>query len=259
MTDFSEVFKNKLRKKAEELDYSNSSNFLDVISEELKVEHENNKLFQFRNSLAKTIKETKEKVIASDISLFDNIEYEIIPPSSNIITEEYFQEIIEEPKEVDFISSVVESISKEETVKNIREKTDLFNQPNVKEVDPTVKAIQSKVKYIEDWVSKISIAGPGGGSADAISLSYPITEVDSDYTMNRKDFCLLVNPSVKTYINLPPAYDERKVIIKDVSGHAHLTPIHINGTIDGDINGAEIRVKYASLQLIYKNNSWWII
>jgi len=164
MTDFSVVFKNKLKKKAEELEYSSSSNFLDAISEELKVEQENNKVFQFKNSLAKTIKETKEKVSESDLSLFENIEYEIITPEKLI--EETPLEIINDQKESDFISNIVESISKEENNKQIREKTDLFNQPNAKEVDPTIKAIQSKVKYIEDWVSKISIAGPGSGEVN---------------------------------------------------------------------------------------------
>ena len=79
MSDFSDVFKNKLKKRTEELDYSSSSNFLEQISEELKFEIENNKVLQFKKSLNKTIKETKEKVSESTFPLFENIEYEILP------------------------------------------------------------------------------------------------------------------------------------------------------------------------------------
>lgn len=164
MSDFSDVFKNKLKKRTEELDYSSSSNFLEQISEELKFEIENNKVLQFKKSLNKTIKETKEKVSESTFPLFENIEYEIIP--SAIEEETPIQEVTEEKETPDFISSVVESISKEETNKFIKEKTDLFNQPNNTLIDPTIKAIQTKVKYIEDWVSKISIAGPGSGEVN---------------------------------------------------------------------------------------------
>jgi hypothetical protein len=259
MSDFSEVFKNKLKKKAEELEYSNSSTFLDQISEELKAEIENNKVLQFKKSLLEQRKETTK--LNLQIGLFDLLEQ----TSQEIQKEqkEIIEEVVEEPvtifEHIDLISATIDSINKEEKIKSVKEHTDLFNQPNSIKSDPSIKVLQDKLKFLEDWVSKISMTGPGGGASDAITLSYPIKEVNSDYTMNRKDYCLLVNPSVKTYINLPPAHDERRVIIKDISGHAHLTPIHINGMIDGDINGAEIRVKYASLQLIYKNNSWWIV
>ncbi len=260
MSELSEVFKNQLRKKSEELDYPSSSNFLNLISEELKTEQENDKLFQFKKKLSQSSKVTKDKISENLIDIFSGIssEPENIPVIQNEIIEE-IESKIPQILEEDFISNIVNTITKEELNKPVQENINLFSQPEIQKTDSSIKALQDKVKMLEEWLSKISMTGPGGGAGDAISLTYPITEVDSDYTMNRKDYCLLVNPSVKTYINLPPAYDERRVIIKDISGHANLTPIHINGTIDGDVNGAEIRVKFAALQLIYKNNSWWII
>jgi hypothetical protein len=43
---------------------------------------------------------------------------------------------------------------------------DLFNQPNLPKVAPEVKALTDRLKYLEDWVTKISMAGPGGGEVN---------------------------------------------------------------------------------------------
>lgn len=41
-----------------------------------------------------------------------------------------------------------------------------FQQPDVPRVDPTFKAIQDKLKFLEQWVGKISVSGPGGGEVN---------------------------------------------------------------------------------------------
>lgn len=264
--DFKESFKKNLKSVKEGLEFSsNPSSLFEGLSSELGSEIESNKVLKFKKSLRESVKGLK--VNRKPFDLFDEL------PKEATAIELIREDTIEEIEYLDLepivninqnlILNAVESITKEESSKPkeevITEYTNLFSQPNSKLETTEIKLLQKKLKFLEDWVTKISMTGPGGGAGDAVSLSYPVTIVDSDYTMNRKDYCLLVDPSVKTYINLPPAYDERRIIIKDISGHAHLTPIHINGTIDNDSNGAEIRVKYASLQLIYKNDSWWII
>jgi hypothetical protein len=295
MSDFSDVFKNKLKKKTEELDYSSSSNFLEQISEELKTEIENNKVLQFKKSLAKTSKETKQKILESEVNIFSSFE------SVEIIKNETVEPLIEEvvfptekqtePKQ-DFISSVVNSITKEETNK-IKEHTDLFNQPNVKLVDPTVKSLQDKLKFLEDWVSKISMAGPGGGEVnfrylDDVNsgsigenkyLTYNqdnrkfyfdyitnntivnnTTFVTSNtYSLVSTDYYVGVNSPEATTIFLQTTAQEGKIIvIKDESGNCSINPISVVGNVDNDIGGFILKIDNGAIQMVYRNG-WRII
>jgi len=295
MSDFSDVFKNKLKKKTEELDYSSSSNFLEQISEELKTEIENNKVLQFKKSLAKTSKETKQKILESEVNIFSSFE------SVEIIKNETVEPLIEEvvfptekqtePKQ-DFISSVVNSITKEETNK-IKEHTDLFNQPNVKLVDPTVKSLQDKLKFLEDWVSKISMAGPGGGEVnfrylDDVNsgsigenkyLTYNqdnrkfyfdyitnntivnnTTVVTSNtYSLVSTDYYVGVNSPEATTIFLQTTAQEGKIIvIKDESGNCSINPISVVGNVDNDIGGFILKIDNGAIQMVYRNG-WRII
>jgi hypothetical protein len=295
MSDFSDVFKNKLKKKTEELDYSNSSNFLEQISEELKTEIENNKVLQFKKSLAKTSKETKQKILESEVNIFSSFE------SVEIIKNETVEPLIEEvvfpvekqtePKQ-DFISSVVNSITKEETNK-IKEHTDLFNQPNVKLVDTTVKSLQDKLKFLEDWVSKISMAGPGGGEVnfrylDDVNsgsigenkyLTYNqdnrkfyfdyitnntivnnTTFVTSNtYSLVSTDYYVGVNSPEATTIFLQTTAQEGKIIvIKDESGNCSTNPISVVGNVDNDIGGFILKIDNGAVQMVYRNG-WRII
>ena len=75
-----------------------------------------------------------------------------------IINEPIFEEkeVIQEP--VDLVTRAVESITK------VAETTNLFSTTPVEKTSPNFKAIQDKLKYLEQWVSKISMTGPGSGS-----------------------------------------------------------------------------------------------
>jgi hypothetical protein len=295
MSDFSDVFKNKLKKKTEELDYSNSSNFLEQISEELKTEIENNKVLQFKKSLAKTSKETKQKILESEVNIFSSFE------SVEIIKNETVEPLIEEvvfpvekqtePKQ-DFISSVVNSITKEETNK-IKEHTDLFNQPNVKLVDTTVKSLQDKLKFLEDWVSKISMAGPGGGEVnfrylddvnsgsigenkyltynqdnrkfyfDYITSNTIVNNTtfvtSNTYSLVSTDYYVGVNSPESTTIFLQTtAQDGKIIVIKDESGNCSINPISVVGNVDNDIGGFILKIDNGAVQMVYRNG-WRII
>lgn len=138
-----------------------------------------------------------------------------------------------------------------------------FQQPNPDKVDPSIKAIQDKLKFLEQAIGKIAVTGPGSGAGDVYSLDFPTKQVTGDYQIGRKDYYIGVNCDVKSYITLPTTgknlKDGRLIVIKDESGHAQLTPIKIIGTIDNDVNGAEIRINNGALQLIYRNGSWRVI
>lgn len=135
-----------------------------------------------------------------------------------------------------------------------------FQQPDPPKVDPNIKDVQNKLKFLEQAIGRIAALGPGSGAAEIYNLDMPAKSVTGDYAMGRKDYYVGVNANVKTYITLPTENVKtgRVVVVKDESGHAQLTPIKINGTIDNDPNGAEIRVNNAAVQFIYRDG-WRII
>jgi hypothetical protein len=125
------------------------------------------------------------------------------------------------------------------------------------------KDLEREIKYLREWVSRIAATGPGGGAAEIYNLDIPARSVTTDYTIGRKDYYIGVSSTVKTYITLPSigsnVKEGRVVVIKDESGHAQLTPIKIVGTVDNDVNGAEIRINNGAVQLVYHNGCWRII
>lgn len=176
--------------------------------------------------------------------------------------------VIKTEEEV-FIDTVVQSITKEEKEKpkvdTIPENyTNLLTNPEVVKIDPIMKAVQAKLKMLEEWISKISMTGPGGGSGSILDIDKPTRTVTSDYTLTRKDYYVGVNCPTECFITLPlpsggnNVYDGRIVIIKDESGNCQNAPIHILGNIDNDDGGAIVQVNNAALQLLY-NNGWKIV
>jgi len=290
MSDFSEAFKNKLRKKAEGLEVSNPSNFLTQISEELKHEQENDKVFQFKKSLSKSLQETKQKVSENTVSIFEE--------QVSILTEEIVLPEIEKVEPIqqiqeDYITTIVNSITKEELNKSVQEHTDLFNQPNSKKPDPNIKALQAKLKMLEDWVSKISMAGPGGGEVnfrylddvnsgsigenkyltynqdnrkfyfDYITSNTIVnntTVVTSNtYSLVSTDYYVVVNSPESTTIFLQTtAQDGKIIVIKDESGNCSINPISVVGNVDNDIGGFILKIDNGAVQMVYRNG-WRII
>ena len=84
---------------------------------------------------------------------------EVVQDIAELKQEEVKQEEIkEEPVEKDLIAQAVDSITK------VAENTNLFDTPEPDKVSPNFKAIQAKLKSLEQWVAKISTAGSGSGS-----------------------------------------------------------------------------------------------
>ncbi len=79
------------------------------------------------------------------------------------------------------------------------------------------------------------------------------------YVVTDSDYYIGVNVNERSTIILPSEPDSgRMVIIKDESGNAQLYPIKIDGNVDNDPGGAEIRINNGGVQLIYRNG-WRIV
>jgi len=89
---------------------------------------------------------------------------------------------------------------------------------------------------------------------------YSTTIVNSNtYVVANSDYYIGVNNASYTTITLPSTpVSGRMVIIKDESGNAQLYPIKLDGNVDNDPGGAEIRINNGGVQLIYRNG-WRIV
>lgn len=277
--------------------------FYNTIEEDIKKESdvvieeptEEDSILKIKSSLNESLKKIKSKV-EFDSSIFDSIKIEkqeIIPVVEELI-------ISEEPKievsKLDLIQAASNSITKEESVKSdaIPENyVNFFKEPNAPKVDPNIKAIQNRVKFLEDWLTKVSMAGPGSGEvnfkylddvdtsaqSNTTFLTYnpdtkkyvfepvvtgeiqnkTITITTNTYTILLDDYYVGVDVPSPTTITLPNALKNgRIVIIKDESGHCSQNPISVSGTIDNDSGGFILKVDNGGVQMIY-NNGWRII
>ncbi|CAB5221753.1 hypothetical protein UFOVP242_57 [uncultured Caudovirales phage] len=71
----------------------------------------------------------------------------------------------EAPKEKTLIDKVSEFITKE-----LKSEENSYQQPEVPPTAQNFKEVTRKVKFLEEWVSKISLAGPGGGAVNLKDL-----------------------------------------------------------------------------------------
>jgi len=178
---------------------------------------------------------------------------------------------------------VVEKVVKEES----------FQQPNPPEVDANIKAIQLKLKFLEQAIGKIAATGPGGGEVnlrylddvaretiadgrwlkyDAASKKFVFDEINpfevventtevttSTYTVTSTDFYIGVNYAGPVTITLPASANSgRMLIIKDEDGDAETNPITVLGTVDNDAGGFIIQINNGAIQLLYRNG-WRIV
>lgn len=116
----------------------------------------------FLSELAKA-KTEKEKTVVENPEYvpIPEIVEEVVPEPEKIVEEPVVEEVkVEEPPkpEETIISKTVKTINK------ISENTNLLSTTPVDKADPNFKAIQDKLKFLEQWIGKISAAGPGSGS-----------------------------------------------------------------------------------------------
>jgi hypothetical protein len=138
---------------------------------------------------------------------------------------------------------------------------DSYQQPDPLVVAPDIDAITKKLRFLEQWISKVSMAGPGGGAGDSVSLTnYTTLVTNSTYAIKRKDHYIGVNYAGAVTITMPTfdVVQGRIIIIKDESGHASTNPITVQGTIDNDAGGFILQMDNGGIQMIYRNG-WRII
>lgn len=102
--------------------------------------------------------------IASDISgLFEALEP---VAEEEQVVEQVVEPIVEEVKPEPTPEPVVEQATGVEKYAEAIKEAKPFAQPDVPKVNPEFKAITDKLKFLEQWVGKISAAGPGSGEVN---------------------------------------------------------------------------------------------
>lgn len=241
--------------------------------------------------------------VANDIGgLFEQLKS--IPRSINVpdIPEpiiEQIEELVEEVQSLEEIETLVEIVPIEEPnpIEKLAEAMpkQSFQQPEVPKVNPEFKAITDKLKFLEQWVAKISAAGPGGGEvnlrwlddvaretiSDGRWLKYDdsrkkfvfdeinpfqvvnnTTEVtDTYYEVHEDDYYIGINnTSAPVTVVLPVSTNSgRTIIIKDEDGDAEIHPITVQGLVDNDPEGFIIQINNGAVQLIFRGGCWRIV
>jgi len=294
--NLSETFKNTKNKSLSHKTNIFDSGFLIESLSKIKEEHrvsevKREEVLTFFSNLAEKQKDIDEEVI--DILEKDYLELDLYDKEPEI--EEIVNE--EDLSHSDLISTTVQSISKEESLKsqdNIPENyTNLFSNPNSPKVDPTIKALQNKMKFLEDWIAKISMVGPGGGEVNfrylddvdpnsigenkyltynqdnrkfyfdyvtSNTISNNTRLVTSNtYSLVPDDYYVGINYAGPTTITLQPTAQHGKVVvIKDESGNCSINPITVTGNVDNDSGGFILKINNGAIQMIYRNG-WRII
>jgi hypothetical protein len=278
----------------------------------LKLVAEGKQDYKQNDPVGKKLEEVKEHVKTDILSLFaqlsdiaDNVRpmEEVFPDNLlEIYQDEHISEVIQETpdestqtetmvEEVPFPAPKTETDSVKKYIQNFNNAS--FQQPDVPKVDPTIKAVQDKLKFLEQWVGKISAAGPGSGEVNLRYLddvyrpsiydgrylryndtlkkfefaevnphdiTYTTTLVETPtYTVTDQDYYVGVNYAGPVTITLPLIPSSgRMIIIKDESGNAETNPITVQGTVDNDAGGFIIQINNGAIQMIYRNG-WRIV
>ena len=137
---------------------------------------------------------------------------------------------------------------------------DSFQQPDPLVVPDNMDAIRGKLKFLEQWISKVSMAGFGGGAGSVAKLDHETKLITTNtYSVTTKDFYVGINYAGSVTITLPTIVNDGKMyIIKDESGHCSINPITVLGTVDNDTGGFILAQDNGGVQLIYRNG-WRIV
>lgn len=209
--------------------------------------------------------EEMQRAISESIrsNVFEDLK-ELFEVSVDTSTEEIVEEIhpiVEQLKEEQDQPSLIEKsvLAIEKAEKAIAVKEDSFQQPSVP-APQDIKAIREKIKFLEQWLGKISATGPGGGAGEIYNLDMSTTLVTTNYyAAGRKDYYIGVNNAAPTTIVLPTNVKQgRYIIIKDESGRCSKYPIIVQGNVDNDPEGFILKINNGGIQMIYRNG-WRIV
>jgi hypothetical protein len=88
---------------------------------------------------------------------------------ASLPVEEVVEEVVEEPTVEEEETNSLIKLASEHITKESKIEEDSYQQPDV----PLMKSlddIRKKIKFLEGWISKISMAGPGGGEVNLLKL-----------------------------------------------------------------------------------------
>lgn len=171
------------------------------------------------------------------------------------------QEITTQTKPQSQLTSLAERAAEFLTKEaKLEEKLDSYQQPDAPLTGRSINDIRKKIKFLEDWVSKISLTGPGGGAGDVINLDHPVKLVTSNYNFTKKDFYVGVNATSPVTITISDSigFPGRMVIIKDESGNCSSNPITVDCNVDNDPGGFILAQDNGGIQMIYREG-WRIV
>lgn len=143
------------------------------------------------NDLTKALLELKQE--ADRVSQENNYP---LPPSLDDIEhlieyEERADDLVQNAQETDTTETIADAVpdteSNSHTLQELAaealsnlSKADSFQQPDPTLVDSDINSIRKKIKFLEQWISKVSMAGPGGGETKLRFLD----DVDRDSIVN---------------------------------------------------------------------------
>ena len=159
------------------------------------------------------------------------------------------------PATESLIERASEFISKE-----LKIEENSYQQPEAPPTAQNFKEVTRKLKFLEEWIAKVSLDGPGGGAGDIVNLDHPTRVITDDYTMSYRDYYVGVNATKAITITLPSVMGRqgRVVVIKDESGNCSNNPITVTGTVDNDTGGFILQQNNGGIQMIYRDG-WRII
>jgi len=248
-----------------------------IADEKKKTLEEEQLLNRFATVLNKIdeIKETQPEVIPV---------IESIPILEEVIVE---KSAILAPPETPSLAAIVAKQIKAEAPPS------MFVQPEPPLVSRDIRDIQGKLKMLEGWVSKIAMAGPGGGEVNLRYLDDVARETIADgkwlkydaarkkfvfddinpgevvnnttvvtgatYIVSDTDWYIGVNYAGPVTITLPTtATAGRVLVIKDESGSCETYPITALGTVDNDAGGFILQINNGAIQMTYRSG-WRVI
>lgn len=304
---FVETVEEKPKLKFPKIDISskiNNTSFLSLLESEMvkskEIEKQEKKQEEIFTSFFESLS-VKQEPLGAEFSevLYDNLpelyESEVLPENPiNEIVEEQLVELVEEiPEAIVETPKKIDLTDPSHYDKLFKTNTDHFSQPDAVKPDPNIKALTDKVKYMEDWLTKISMAGPGSGEVNLrylddidrssiydmrylrynnTSKKFEFGEVNphdivyttqlvntSNYTVSDSDYYIGVDytNSVDIILPLMPS-SGRMLIIKDESGNCSTNPITVHGTVDNDPGGFILQIDNGAIQLLYRNG-WRIV
>lgn len=238
---------------------------------------------------SKEIKEHIHEVVKEDLgSLFSELAS---------LKQAKEQPVIEEPQPIveEILVEVAPEIKEPPTIPEIDKYLTgkSFQQPEPDLVDPNIRALQEKMKFMEQAIGRIAAHGPGSGEVNLRWLDDVARETISDgrwlkyngatkkfvfddinpyqvvyntthvttstYTVQETDFYIGVDYAGPCTITLPSTADSGRLItIKDEDGDAETNPITVVGTVDNDPGGFIIQINNGAIQMIYRDG-WRII